>query len=217
MAIIPGLENVNLFSVFGEVMQWTGILLISVAILSVIATVYYVIGFRIKATEFRLYGSAKDGAYSIGMPKKNRYKWIKNRTAWRPLLPFFNKKEIEPFESEYVYPGNRIWTIIINDTLIPCKINVSKSSGEFAAEIKPVPLSIRNWQSLMHKKHAIEYAKQGFWEDNKQLLITMGTVMFCLILCGATIWMAYKFSSAGVASADKFTDFLKNYATIPGK
>ena len=217
MALIPGMENINMFSMVNQAMRWLGILLISSGILSVIATVYYTIGFQIKATEFKLFGSSKTGNYSIGRPKKNRYKWIKNRSAWKPLFPLFNKKEIEPFDSEFIYPGNRVWSIIINDTLIPCRINIEKTKEQMNAEIKPVPLSIRNWQSLMHKKHAIEFAKQGFWEENKQLIMVIGTVLFCCVLCGATIWMAYKFGATGVANSERFTDFLKNYATIPGK
>ena len=106
-----------------------------------------------------MFGSGKDGVFSIGKKKKNRFKWIKKRTAWKPMLPLFNKQEVEPFDSEYIYPGNQVYAFCLNGEWIPGRVNIDKDEDTIRAEINPVPYYVRNWQSLQHKKNAQEFLR----------------------------------------------------------
>ena len=102
-----------------SLMYWLGIGLVGLVIVAGMGAAYYIFGFQIKATEFRLYGGGKKGNYSIAKPKSNRYKWINNRTAWKPLFPLMNKKQVEPFSSEYIYAGNKIYLIRFLNLITP--------------------------------------------------------------------------------------------------
>ena len=108
MAIIPGLEGVDWFPIIGQFVYWTTIIVSGILILGTFAALWYILQFRMSAVVIPMYGSGKDGVFSFGKPKKNRVKWINNKTAWRSFTPFGNKIDREPFDSEYMYPGNKI-------------------------------------------------------------------------------------------------------------
>jgi len=83
------------------------------------------------------------------------------------MYPLFNKKDIEPFDQEFVYPGKQIYVFDLNGAWIPGRININKTEGKLRAEINPVPYYVRNWQSLEHKKNAQEFSEHDFWAENK--------------------------------------------------
>jgi hypothetical protein len=151
--------------------------------------------------------------FSVGKEKNNRFKWIKNKTAWKKLWPLFNKNEIEPFDSEYMYPGNKVYAFDFNGVWIPGRINIGKTEEKFRAEINPVPHYVRNWQSLQYKKHAQEFAKHNFWEDNKQFIMAVVTVAICCAVCLGTIYFTYEFGVGGVENAGNLADALNNFGT----
>lgn len=214
--LIPGLGSLDWFSALAQTVYWIGILLLATIIIGVFAVLIYWTLFNIKVTVIPIYGSGKDGVFSIGSPKKNRVKWSNHKTIWRKLWPLFNREEIEPFDSEYIYPGQRIYAFELNNQWVPGRVNIDQTEKKLRAEINPVPYYVRNWQSLTAKKHAIEFAKQSFWEENKMMIITLGVITFNLILCGATIYFTYKFAVGGTASMDGLTAAIKNIGTIPG-
>ena len=220
-SLIPIMDNIDWWSVMGQSVYWLGIILGSVLILGTFIVAYYFMQFRIKVTEFPLYGSGKDGIFSVGIKKKNRVKWINNRTAWRKMFPLFNKRELEPFDSEFIYPGKgkteEIYAFTINDEWTPGRINIDKSEDELRPEINPVPYYIRNWQSLTHNKLAEEFAKPGFWEENKYLFITLGVTALNVILCGTVIWLTYKYAAGGREDAQMITQAIRGFANIAGQ
>lgn len=213
--LIPGLASIDWFSQLSQVMYYAGMVFIAILILAVFTAILYVMKFRIKATVIPMFGSGKDGIFTFGKTKWNRAKWVNDKTAWKSLLPLFNKKEREPFDSEFIYPGNRIYIYELNDEWVPGRINVNKTEDEIRAEINPVPYYVRNWQSLQYRKHELEFAKQDFWTENKQLLVTLSVVAFCCILCGAVIYFTFQFAGGAKESMDFLSTAIQGVGNIP--
>lgn len=170
---------------------------------------------KIKATVFPLYGSGKDGVFAIGRPKTNRIRWAKNKQVWKKLFPIFNKEEIEPFDTEFIYPGNRVYVFELNNQWVPGRVNIDKTENEMRGEINPVPYYVRNWESLQHKKAALEFAEHSFWDDNKMLIMGVITVGICLACCLATVYLTYKQVNAGVPVMERLSDAIKGMNVIP--
>jgi hypothetical protein len=215
-AIIPGLENINWFPIIGQFIYWLTIIISGIIIIAGFWFVWYTTQFKIKATVIPIYGSGKDGVFSIGAPKYNRIKWINNKTAWKSMRPWFNKTEREPFDDEYIYPGNRIWTFELNNQWMPGRININQTEEEIRSQINPVPYYVRNWQSIQHKKNAEEFAKQGFWNENKTLIMIILTAFACTAMVTAVIYFTYKFAAGGRADIGMLTNAIQGLQNIPG-
>lgn len=215
-AIIPGLEGVDWFPIVGQFIYWAMIILVGLFIIGMFWVLWYGLQFRIKATVIPMFGSGKDGVFSVGKPRTNKVKWINNRTAWKSVRPFMNKIEREPFDDEYIYPGNRIYVFELNNQWIPGRINIDKTEDQIRAEVNPVPYYIRNWQSIQHKKNAEEFAKQGFWNENKTLIMIIMTSFACTAMVIATIYFTYKFASGGRADISMLSNAITGLQNIPG-
>jgi len=218
-ALIPGMEGItiNFASYISQIAYWVGVGLASLGSIVVLYIIYHMSSFKIKATVFPMFGSGTDGVLSVGKPKKNAVKWVNKHTAWRSLWPLFNKIDREPFDSEYIYPGNRIYVFTLNDEWSPGRVNISHKEDTIRAEVNIVPHYIRNWQSLTHKKLNLEFAQQSFWEQNKMIITTMVCCILILVACIATIYFSYKFSTGSVQSSTALADAIKNFGTIAGK
>ena len=68
MPSIPGLENINWMVLVGKSIYWLGIILSGFIGVAIIGFGYYLLSFNIKIIEFPLYGTGKDGKFSIGKP-----------------------------------------------------------------------------------------------------------------------------------------------------
>lgn len=164
-----------------NIMQYIQYFIISAGLIAGMYFFLYMSKFKIKATVYPLYGSGKDGSFSVGSPKKARLKWNKHRTAW---IKMFGRKEIEPFDSEYIYPGNKIIAFEINEEWIPGRININQTEDKIRAEINPIPYAIKNWQATQIDKYAQEFARHDFWSENKTLIAIMVTaVVVGIVLC----------------------------------
>lgn len=199
----------------GSVFYWLGYGILALALMGVLGIGYYFISFNYKVWVFPIYGSGKDGVFSVQKPKKNRVKWIKHQTAWRKMFPLFNRKEIEPFDTEFIYPGKTIYAFELNNEWVPGRININKTEDSMRAEINPVPYFVRNWQGLQYKQNAVEYSMPGFWEENKQLIMGVLTVAICLAAMLAAIYFTYKYLAPGRADLAAFTSAIKNANTAP--
>jgi len=221
MVTIPGLEGLNYAGIGGQVAYYFGFFLVFILIMVAFGALYYFTAFPIKATVFPLYGSGKDGIFSVGVKRNNKVKWVKNRTAWRSMLPLFNKIDREPFDAEYIYPGKgkkkEIYIFDLNGNWSPGRININKTEDQMRAEINSVPHAVRAWQSLQHKQNAIEFAKTGFWEQNKGFFITLGVVLICCILCGAVVYFTYKYAAGGREDARMISDAIRGFASAGGQ
>lgn len=202
-------------SYFGDIIYWLGYALLGIVLLGVFGVAYYFLTFNYKVTVFPIYGSSKDGIFSVQSPKKNRVKWIKKQTAWRKMWPIFNHKDIEPFDAEYIYPGKRIYAFELNNEWIPGRININKTEEVMRAEINPVPYFVRNWQGLQYKQNAIEYSNPGWWDENKHLILGVLTVLICMIAMLIAIYFTYKYLAPGRADIAAFTSALSNMNVAP--
>jgi len=216
MAILPGMENISFAPMIAKAIYWLGITLLSFLMLGLMWFAWRMSTFKIKLTIFPLYGSSKDGIFAIGKPKFNKIKWTKNRMAWITMKPFMNHKEREPFDAEYIYPGNQVYAFELNDEFIPGRINVGLEEDEIRAGITPVPIYIRNWQSFTHKKHAEEFAKLSFWNENRTLLTALAVSVACLVVVGVTVYLTYKFNAGVITSNNGLIEAIKNFDVIKG-
>ena len=179
--------------------------------------VYYFMSFPIKVTLIPLYGSGGKGELAVGKQKTNRYKWNNGRTAWLQMFPLFSRREIEPFDAKYLYPGNRVYAFKLGDDVIPGCLNISVGENKkIQSEINPVPHAVRAWQSLQYKKNAEEFSKKSFWDENKYFILGVITVAICCGIALATVWLTYKYAGSGRADIQMLTDAIKNFGTIPG-
>ena len=216
-SIIPGGININAGNWIVEAVYWLGIALIIIIILSIFAVIAYWISYPYKVTVFPMYGSGKDGIFSIAKRKYNKIRWNKSKTAWIKMFPVFKTEEVEPFDSEYIYPGNQLYAFDLNGVWQPGRVNIKQTEDEIRSEINPVPYYVRNWQSLQHKKHAIEFAEHNWWDDNKAWVYMLIAVVACCVLCGATVYLTYKYAAPSREMMTEFTKTLKDFAMIPGK
>ena len=200
---------------FGQVIYWLGYGLLGLLLVLIMAVAYYLLSFNYKVTVYPLYGSSKDGIFSIQTPKTNKIKFIKKGTAWRSMYPLFNNKDREPFDAEYIYPGKRIIAFELNGDWIPGRINVSKTENELRAEVNPVPYFTRNWQCLQYKQNAIEYSNPGWWDENKHFILGIITVAICIGGMLAAIYFTYKYLAPGRADIQAFTSALSSAGTMP--
>ena len=109
----------------GQFLKWGGYILISSMCICALYVLFYITQFKIKEMVFPLYGSGKDGVFAIDKTKRNRCRWINKKTAWQRMLPIATKRQDEPYDSEYIYPGNQIYSYDLNGVCIPGRVNVS--------------------------------------------------------------------------------------------
>lgn len=197
-----------------NIVYWLGWFLLLFLVMGGFLAVFYLMTFKIKAETWELYGSGKEGVLAIGKKKGNRLRWVKQKSAWRALFPLFNKKDIEPFDSEFIYPGKQIYAFKLNDAWIPGRININKDGEELKTEINPVPYYIRNWQSIQHKRNAQEFAEHNFWEDNKYFFMTIITAGLCLVMVGLTVYFTYQFATGGTGAMNGLASAINNFGVI---
>ena len=102
----------------------------------------------------------------------------------------FAKDKIEPFDSKFVYPGNIVFGYRAEkDCHVPAKWN------ELTGSIDIIPRDVKFWQSTEIQRAALEY--QDLRSRMLPILTTLGTIIFCLILCGFTVWIVTKTLSGG--------------------
>jgi len=208
----------QIFSGWGtKLMFYMGYAIVIIIVLAAVYVAFQYFTHNIKAEVYKLYGSGQDGVFSFAKPRGNRVKWIKKRTAWKPLFPLMNRIEIEPFDSEYIYPGNIIKVFDLNGIWIPGRININKSESQIRSEINPAPYSVRSWQSLQHKKNAMEFAKTDWWSENKTLMICLIAGIAILIAACVTVWLTYKLAGAGSSDISALTQAIKGFGNIPGQ
>ena len=138
------------------------------------------------------YMYAEAGPGGIRKLKKDRIKAVKHKGAnkWQLL---WAKDKIEPFDSKYIYPGNVVFGYRVEkDCHTPVKWN------ELTKEIDIIPRDVKFWQSTEIQQAALEY--QDLRSRMLPILTTLGTVIFCLILVGVTVWMTYKYIGGGLNS-----------------
>ena len=228
MVSIGGMNVAVSAATLTNVVMWLGIGLLMLFVLIGVFFIFHMLSYSYKITIWPLVGSGNKDEYTIGQPKTNKIKFTKDRTTWKKLWPLFNSKRLQPFDGQHIYPGKRIYAYELDGEYIPAKINIAAPvykkdengnkvlvSAE-VMKINPVPAHIRLWQMQEHRRNAQEFAQQGFWEQNKQILLTLGVAIACLACVGLTVYFTYKFTTGGVAATDRLTSAIKGLGNIPG-
>jgi len=216
VGVIPGMEAVNWAHYLVQIVYWLGWVLLAVALIVGMFAVYYWMSFPFKIQYWPLYGSGKDGQFAFDKPRKNRARKSKDETSWILMWPLVKTKEIEPFDSEYIYPGKNCYAFDLNGTLIPGRININYKEDEIRSEVNPVPHYVRNWQSLQHKKNVAEFSEPSWWDDNKAMVYGVITAGLCLAMCGLTVYLTYKFAAPGIQSMDRLANAIQGFGQITG-
>jgi len=150
------------------------------------------------------YMYAEAGPGGIKRLKKDRIRATKHKGAdkWQLL---WAKDKIEPFDSKYIYPGNVVFGYRVEKNChTPAKWNEPTES------IDIIPRDVKFWQSTEIQQAALEY--QDLRSRMLPILTTLGTVIFCLILVGITIWMTYKYIGGGLNSVASSVSSLQTAA-----
>lgn len=201
---------------FPQLLQWMIYFVYFILVVVVVLVIYTWLTYDFKVTVFKLYGSGKDNAFSFSQPKKNRVRWNKKDNVWNPLFPLFNNRELEPFSSEYIYPGKQVFAFELENEWIPGRINIHQSEKTLRAEINPIPYYIRNWMGLQLKKNAIEFAEHDWWSDNKTIFIALICGIACLVAVVLTVYFTYQHADKVVMALNGATNSLNNFNVIPG-
>ena len=216
MALIPGAENINLGAYVPNIMYWVGYIFAGIVLIGAMGAVFYYMSFPIKANIFQIYGSGKDGVFAFSKRTTNRVRWNNKKTGWQPMFPLFNKKQIQPFDSEYMYPGKQIYVFELNGEWMPGRINVTQGEDQLRCEINPVPYTVREWQSIEYKRNAIEYAEHNFWNDNRSLVVFLLCAVIIIAGAVATVWLTYKLAGAGSKDISSLVKALGDVGQIKG-
>jgi len=211
-----GMANINWLASVSSIIYWVFYGMLGLILVLAFFGIYHYLSFNIKADVFPMFGSGKDGVFSIGKMKRNRLKWTKNKTAWKKLWPLFGKGTVEPFDSEYIYPGKKVIVFELNNQWFPGRVNITQSESEIRGEINPVPYWVRNWESLEFKQNASDFAKHDFWTDNKTFIWMVLAAGICCAMVLITVWLTYKFSAGGVGAMDRLTSALQSFGGTSG-
>lgn len=196
-----------------NMIYYLGLGLFALAFLVIAFFVLYMTSYKYKITYWEVVGNASKGL-TVDQPRKNRARWNKDKTAWQLMYPLFRGKEVEPFNAEHIYPGKSCYAFKFGEALVPAKISVSDKEEGI---ITPIPYHIRNWQKLELKQNELEFAKTGFWENNKAFFMTIICVALCVGLAGVTVYYTYQFATGGRDSMNALTQAINSIATYGGR
>ena len=209
--------DVNMGGLFGQTIYWLGYGLLFFLIVGVLGFIFYVSTFKYKVTILERRGSGKTDAqgkeeHIIGKIIKDKAREIKKDGIIKLKL-FRSKKEIEPPGYESIYPGNNIFLYKVGpEHFVP----VSFKCSDPAATFEPLPQNIRYWEQLEIQQGAEDYQKRNMWDKYSPVLIMGGTVLFCLILVGVTIYYTYQYHNGALQSTSKLVDALQSSASAIG-
>uniref|UniRef100_A0A6H1ZIP2 Uncharacterized protein n=1 Tax=viral metagenome TaxID=1070528 RepID=A0A6H1ZIP2_9ZZZZ len=182
-----------------QLMRYLGYLIWAIIILGGMWGLYVLMQYKFR------YMYAEAGPGGIRRFRKDRIKAVKDKGAdkWKLL---WAKDKIEPFDSKYIYPGNLIFGYRVEKNChIPAVWNENKEG------IDIIPRDVKFWQSTEIQQAALEY--QDLRSKMLPILTTLGTIIFCLILVGITVWMTYKYIGGGLNSVASSVSSLQTAAS----
>lgn len=209
--------DINWLGAFSTMMFYTGYALLIMLIMGSFAAIYYYMGFKISANVIPIYGGGEGSSLAPGKAKRNRFKWVAQRTRWKPLYPLFNKLEVEPFDNSLIYPGNKVIAFKYGDKFIPGRIKIFQDNDQLSTSLSPVPYYVRNWESLAYQRNRNEFSELSFFQENKYFIMVVATAAICLAAVVATAYLSYKFAGAGRADIQGLTSAIRDFGVIPSK
>jgi len=216
MPNIPGIENIQLGGVASQIMYWVGYGLMIVLVFAFLMGVYYFMSYKYKVTIMQRRGmgmSSDNGEHSVGRIKRDRARIVRGKGGTERWRLLFGRKYFQPPEFDAMYPGNNIFLYQTGGhAFSPVKFKCDNPSADFT----PLPQHIRRWEQLDIQQATEDYKKQSAWDKYGTVVITMGAILFCLILVGFTVYYTYQHANGVTSSLSGLTDALKSGTVIPG-
>lgn len=211
MAITPDEIGATLSGFFNtgvmtEIIRWTGYIVISALILAVFVAIYFFMLYKYKVTYPILhYGSDRVSAQIIGY-RKDRARVVKKEGIKKQHL-LFKQKLIEPFKEEDILPGNRVNILKINEdgTYIP--MPSLKFEGDIS-KFEQLSSEEKYWAVLQLKENASTYQNDDL--QRRMMIMTIFTVIFCLVAAIIAVWLCLKAPSKIAASVEQLTPIMKS-------
>ncbi len=214
--------DINTIGAFSQILFYVGWSLAVIVIFGMFAAVGYLWTFNIKVRINTLVGTTQDSMFSVSRTKSNRVKIIKINGVdkWKPLWPLMNKITHPIFDSKYIYKKGYVECFEVGKDWVPMVMDVNKKGNNVSdISLSAVPHHVREYQSLKYKQNALDFAKESFWDQNKNFILGVLTVLVCCVLCGITIWLSFKFAAGNMAEIigpiQEHTRALNNFGTIP--
>lgn len=220
---MPGTEEiVNVVSGYlpsaSAVMLWSGYILLGGVCIVAALVISYLNSFTYKIKYWTMIGEIGDSnseGLTIDKLKTNRAKWNKEKSAWILMKPFLSGKTIHPFDARDIYAGNTVYAFKMHEDYIPARILYNNNLKTIS--ISPIPFYIKNWQQIELKQNEIEFAKSGWWEQNKFYLMTIICVGSCLALAAITIYLTFRFATPAKESIQGLTSVIEGLTRMGGK
>lgn len=222
----PLFDFANIAVIGSQLFYWLGIFIIIAAVGIVTFLVMHLSSFDYKTINgYDLHFDDKGKPY-LGKVRNNRFKFNKDKTMWKSLWPLFNKVQFPPFSMDNILPGKKVRAArLISGIWIPLKQTTSVFKDEQGnviysmQDFLPIPQYLKENAILEIKKIEEETKVQNEWEKNRPYLIMGATILFCLLLTGATIYFTFDYATTqaqtiGPGILDSIT---KGMSTIPSR
>jgi len=201
---MPGIDDftskiggVDFAGTFNTAMYWMGYGIGALMIIAVLAAFMYFMGFKYKMLYFPVRGNVNNNL-TVDRAKRNKFKWNKSKTAWKPLYPLFNKQQVEPFKNEYIYAGNQLYAFKVGENYLPAELAVNEVNK---FNIMPVSYSVKNWLAGQMKQNEIEFRKKSMWDENKTVFLCLITVLVCMAAVVVTVYYTYQYAGGRLDTA----------------
>jgi hypothetical protein len=205
------LPGVDWNAILQSVIYWTGYSLATIAIGAVFVVIIIISQYKYQVEIFQRGGSGKNEPsgkedHFIVKRIKDRAKQIKDKNGiikWK-LLKL--KKTIPPVDFKYIYPGKKIFLYQTGPTnFFPIKFTCTNPEANFT----PVETDLDFWAGLELQEIAKDYQALTTWDRYGNTIVMMGTILFCLILVGVTVYYTYQHANGVTSGLSDLSNTLK--------
>lgn len=209
-------SNLNWYGGLESFSYYFGYFLVLLLVIGLFVAAFVFMQYRYKVTVFRRGGRGSEEGHFITKVVRDRVKEYKDKhgnVRWKML---FSRATLNPFDYSLIYPGNNLFMYQTGKGHYhPFKAMVSNPSAAF----KLIPQDVNMMTGLEMEKAAHELTKPSMWDKYGNTIVMMGTIMFCLILVGVTIYYTYQYAGSGQASMNNLADALQNFGVqqVSGK
>ena len=182
--------------------RWIGYFFTAFIILGTFIVLFFVLQYKYKVSMYKIEGN------KITKPKWERARIVKDKGVIKWKL-FLTRKTIKPIDFKYIEKGNRIRLLRTgNDTFVPLiQEQMLKKNDDgtimYHDILKPLDEDVTYWYQLQQQQIARDYMPED--AGKKQMIIAIGTIFLCLMLCGFTVWLIFKNVQPIVSAIDQAT------------
>ena len=200
--------------VVNQLVSYVGYALVGVIIFAFFMIVYYMVVYKYKVTYPILhFNDAEKKSAAIIRYKTDRACDKKTRQGVKKQRLLFKRLVIEPFKETDIHPGNRVNLLKINDDGTHIAMPNLRFSNP-VSEFETLSPEEKFWAVLQLQENA-----KTFQNDDAQrriFLMTLATVVLCLVMVGITVWLSVKAPGQIASSFDKWGQGFLNVAQNMG-